>query len=77
MKIQLVSFPAYNRLSTKERLDRYSAVLDILSNTDADFVMFSEWVLKNPSDLTSMEPALRKFREKPVTALIELKEKRG
>lgn len=77
MKIQLVSFPAYNRLSTKERLDRYSAVLDILSNTDADFVMFSEWVLKSPSDLTSMEPALRKFRKKPVTALIELNEKKG
>lgn len=77
MTIQLVSFPAYNRLTTQKRLDRYSAVLDILVNTTADFVLFSEWVLKNPEDLTSMEVAVRKLRKKPVTALIELNEKKG
>ena len=77
MIVQLVSFLAYNRLSAKKKLDRYNTILDILINTDADFVMFSEWVLKNPEDLTSMESALRKLRKKPVTALIELNEKNG
>ena len=74
MKIQLVSFPAYNRLSMKKRLDRYGVILDILIHTEADFVMFSEWALRDPEDLSSMEVALRKLRKKPITALIESKE---
>jgi len=74
MIVQLVSFPVYNRFSAKKRLDRYNAVLDILINTDADFVMFSEWGLRDPEDLTSLEEAVRKLRKKPITALMELKE---
>lgn len=71
MKIQLVSFPKYQRLTVNERINRMDAISQILSVTTADFVMFSEHILKSEDDLF----ALLKFRKirKDLTALFELK----
>ena len=49
MKILLVSFPVYSRLSAKEREFRINVISNVLNETSADFVMFSEHVLKRLS----------------------------
>lgn len=46
MIVQLVSFPI-SRLTLKEREYRIDTISRILNETDADFVMFSEHILKS------------------------------
>ena len=55
MVIKLVSFPSWNRLSSKQRKLRISIVVEILNKKDADFVMFSEWVFNNIEDLSFLQ----------------------
>lgn len=75
MLVQLVSFPKYHRLTIKERVKRMDEISQILAETDADFVMFSQSVLKSEDDLFD-SIKLRKIR-KNITALFELKESSG
>ena len=75
MLVQLVSFPKYQRLTIKERVERMDKISQILAETDADFVMFSQSVLKSEDDLFD-SIKLRKIR-KDITAMFELKESRG
>lgn len=74
MVIKLVSFPSWNRLSSKQRKLRINTVVEILNSEDADFVMFSEWVFNNKEDLNS---ACQLVHNEKVTALFELKLSRG
>lgn len=74
MVIKLVSFPSWNRLSSKQRKLRISTVVEILNEKDADFVMFSEWVFNNKEDLSSV---CQLVHNEKVTALFELKLSRG
>lgn len=74
MVIKLVSFPSWNRLSSKQRKLRISTVVEILNEKDADFVMFSEWVFNNKEDLNSV---CQLVHNEKVTALFELKLSRG
>lgn len=75
MIIQLVSFPKYQRLTAAECTNRMDIISMILTSSNADFIMFSEHVLKSEDDLY----ALLKFRKynKNITALFELKESNG
>ena len=71
MKIELVSFPKYLRLTVNERINRMDAISQILSDTTADFVMFSAHILKCEDDLFDLLK-LRKIK-KDLTVLFELK----
>lgn len=74
MKVQLVSFPKYARMTLKRYSERLAATCKILNETDADFVMFSEHLFRDPEILK----AIRKLvKNKSVTALIELNERNG
>ena len=74
MIIKLVSYPSWNRLSSKQRKLRISTVVEILNKKDVDFVMFSEWVFNNIEDLNSV---CQLVHNEKVTALFELKLSRG
>ena len=74
MIIKMVSYPSWNRLSSKQRKLRISTIVEILNKKDADFVMFSEWVLNNKEDLNSV---CQLVHNEKVTALFELKLSRG
>ena len=74
MIVKLVSYPSWNRLSSKQRKLRISTVVEILNEKDADFVMFSEWVFNNIEDLNSV---CQLVHNEKVTALFELKLSRG
>lgn len=74
MIIKMVSYPSWNRLSSKQRKLRISTVVEILNEKDADFVMFSEWVFNNKEDLNSV---CQLVHNEKVTALFELKLSRG
>ena len=50
MKVQLVSFPKNQRFTVNERINRMDAISQILSETTADFVMFSPHILKCEDD---------------------------
>ena len=73
MEIQLVSFPSC-RLTKKERKYRIESISGILKETKADFVMFSEHVLKSKEDLYTISDIVG---QKQVTALFELNESYG
>lgn len=73
MKIQLVSFPAYSRLSNEKRHQRIDAIVKILNESPADFVMFSQWVLKDTDDLKVIRSLVK---NKSISAFIELKEEK-
>lgn len=70
MIVQLVSFPI-SRLTLKEREYRIDTISRILNETDADFVMFSEHILKSKDDLFKIG---ENVRHKHITALFELDE---
>lgn len=70
MIIKLVSYPTWNRLSSKQRKLRISSVVEILNEKDADFVMFSEWVFNSKEDLNTV---CQLVHNAEVTALFELK----
>ena len=74
MKIQLASFPAYSRLTNENRHQRIDAIVKILNESPADFVMFSQRVLKDPEDLKVIRALVK---NKSITAFIELKEDKG
>jgi hypothetical protein len=71
MKIQLVSLPAYKRLT----LSRYSKHLEIVKNvlkeSDADFIMFSEHLFRFVDDLKFIKKVAK---NKSITVLVELNE---
>lgn len=71
MKVQLVSFPKNQRFTVNERINRMDAISQILSETTADFVMFSPHILKCEDDLFDLLK-LRKIRNN-LTVLFELK----
>lgn len=73
MEIQLVSFHCC-RLTRKERKYRIDTISSILKETKADFVMFSEHVLKSKEDLHTIN---NNIGQKHVTALFELNESYG
>ncbi len=73
MIVQLVSFPI-SRLTFKERKYRIDTISRIINDTDADFVMFSEHILKSKDDLFKIGEIIR---NKNITALFELDELRG
>ena len=73
MIVQLVSFPI-SRLTLKEREYRIDTISRILNETDADFVMFSEHILKSKDDLFKIG---ENVRHKHITALFELDELKG
>ena len=75
MIIQLVSFPKYQRLTSAECTNRMDIISMILTSSNADFIMFSEHVLKSEDDLYALLK-LRKYN-KNITALFELKESNG
>ena len=75
MIIQLVSFPKYQRLTATECINRMDTISKILTSSNADFIMFSEHVLKSEDDLYALLK-LRKYNKK-ITALFELKESNG
>lgn len=72
MLVQLVSFP-FSRLTVKERKLRIDVISGILNETEADFVMFSEHVIKRKDDLLSIG---KRVRNKHIIALFELEESR-
>ncbi len=74
MKILLVSFPVYSRLSAKEREFRINVISNVLNETSADFVMFSEHVLKSQEDLYKIG---ENVAHKQISALFELNEHQG
>ena len=74
MKVQLVSFPVYSRLTGEKRFERRDLIIRILNESSADFVMFSQHVLKEQRDLTMIR-ALVKNRD--ISAFLELNEKKG
>lgn len=74
MKIQLASFPAYSRLTKEKRHQRIDAIVKILNESPADFVMFSQWVLRDTEDLRIIRALVN---NKSVSAFIELKEANG
>ena len=73
MKIQLVSFPVYSRLTSEKAYERIELIAKILNNSSVDFVMFSDSVLKNSEDLIVIRSLVN---NKSISALIELKEKK-
>ena len=62
------------RLTRKERKYRIDTISSILKETKADFVMFSEHVLKSKEDLHTIN---NNIGQKHVTALFELNESYG
>lgn len=74
MKVQLVSFPAYSRLTSGKRHQRIDAISKVLNESSADFVMFSQRVLKDPEDLKVIRALVK---NKSITAFVELKEYEG
>ena len=54
MIIQLVSFPKYQRLTAAECTNRMDIISMILTSSNADFIMFSEHVLKSEDDLSTI-----------------------
>lgn len=73
MEIQLVSFQS-TRLTKKEREYRVDVISNILKKTKANFVMFSEHVLKSKDDLYTIN---ENVGQKHITALFELSESIG
>ena len=71
MKIQLVSFPVYSRLTRDKVYERIELIAKILNESSADFVMFSEHVLK---DLTDLRVIRNLINRRSVSAFIELNE---
>lgn len=74
MIIQLVSFPVYARLTLDKCDERVKIIVKILNETSADFVMFSDSILRDPSYLKIIK---RLVHNKSVTALLEFKVKPG
>jgi hypothetical protein len=74
MKIQLVSFPVYSRLTNEKRHQRIDAISKVLNESSADFVMFSQRVLKDTDDLRVIRALVK---NKSITAFVELKEEKG
>lgn len=74
MLIQLVSFPKYSRLTFEQSRKRVNTIIDVLNKTSADFVMFSDSVLRNTDCIEMIRPFVR---NKSVTALLEFKNGRG
>lgn len=74
MHILLVSFPKYARLTLERERKRVNAIIKILNETSADFVMFSDSVLRNTDYLDTIRALVK---NKSVTALMEFKEKAG
>lgn len=74
MKIQLVSFPVYSRLTRVMKYERIELIAKILNNSSIDFVMFSEHVLKDSSDLIVIRSLVK---NKSISAFIELNEFSG
>lgn len=74
MKVQLVSFPVYSRLTANRHYERVNAISKILNESTADFVMFSEHIFKDRSGLKDIE---KQVHNKAITALLELNEGKG